>query len=63
MSFITEILKAHRQHYLYTQHNMMQVPLINPELEERFATQIMCTYVEPSIATCVKLELLQSRYL
>ncbi|KAF9462480.1 histone deacetylase clr3 [Collybia nuda] len=40
---IPEILKAHRQHYLYTQHDMMQVPLISPELEQRFSTQIMCT--------------------
>ena len=29
---------------------MMQVPLINPELEERFATQIMCTYVESNLS-------------
>ncbi|KAF8161152.1 histone deacetylase complex protein [Crassisporium funariophilum] len=40
---IPEILKAHRQHYLYTQHEMMQVPLMSPELEERFSSQIMCT--------------------
>ncbi|KAF8070511.1 histone deacetylase complex protein [Lyophyllum atratum] len=40
---IPEILKAHRQHYLYTQHEMMQIPLINAELEKRFSTQIMCT--------------------
>ncbi|KAG5639404.1 hypothetical protein H0H81_002936 [Sphagnurus paluster] len=40
---IPEILKAHRQHYLYTQHDMMQIPLITAELEKRFSTQIMCT--------------------
>ncbi|KAF8973205.1 histone deacetylase complex protein [Flammula alnicola] len=40
---IPEILKAHRQHYLYTNHNMMQVPMMTPELEERFSSQIMCT--------------------
>ncbi|TFK75379.1 histone deacetylase complex protein [Pluteus cervinus] len=40
---IPEILKAHRQHYLYTEHDMMQVPLMNPEQELRFSTQIMCT--------------------
>ncbi|KAG5648501.1 hypothetical protein DXG03_003112 [Asterophora parasitica] len=40
---IPEILKAHRQHYLYTHHDMMQVPLITAELEKRFSTQIMCT--------------------
>ncbi|KAF8806401.1 histone deacetylase complex protein [Phlegmacium glaucopus] len=40
---IPEILKAHRQHYLYTNYDMMQVPMISPELEERFSSQIMCT--------------------
>ncbi|KAG6845885.1 hypothetical protein H0H87_000691 [Tephrocybe sp. NHM501043] len=40
---IPEILKAHRQHYMYTQHDMMQIPLLTPELERRFSTQIMCT--------------------
>ncbi|KIK09100.1 hypothetical protein K443DRAFT_671597 [Laccaria amethystina LaAM-08-1] len=40
---IPEILKAHRQHYLYTQYDMMQVPLISAELEQRFSSQIMCT--------------------
>jgi histone deacetylase 6 len=40
-----EILKAHRQHYLYTQHQMLQVPLMTEELESRFGTQIMCSYV------------------
>ncbi|KAG6916665.1 hypothetical protein DXG01_005889 [Tephrocybe rancida] len=40
---IPEILKAHRQHYLYTQHDMMQIPLMSPELERRFSTQIMCS--------------------
>ncbi|KAG6832626.1 hypothetical protein H0H92_014462 [Tricholoma furcatifolium] len=40
---IPEILKSHRQHYLYTQHDMMQIPLITAELERRFSTQIMCT--------------------
>ncbi|KAG6903029.1 hypothetical protein C0995_007462 [Termitomyces sp. Mi166 len=40
---IPEILKAHRQHYLYTQHDMMQIPLLTSELEKRFSTQISCT--------------------
>lgn len=44
----TEILKAHRQHYLYTQHGMLQVPLMTEELEERFGTQIMCSSVVSS---------------
>lgn len=41
----TEILKAHRQHYLYTKHGMLQIPLMTEELEERFGTQIMCSLV------------------
>lgn len=40
---VTEILKAHRQHYLYSQHEMLQVPLMTEELEQRFGTQIMCS--------------------
>ncbi|EGN99896.1 hypothetical protein SERLA73DRAFT_180181 [Serpula lacrymans var. lacrymans S7.3] len=40
---IPEILKAHRQHYLYSKHNMLQVPLMTAEYEERFGTQVMCT--------------------
>ncbi|TFK25666.1 histone deacetylase clr3 [Coprinopsis marcescibilis] len=40
---IPEILKAHRQHHLYTQYGMMQIPLMTPELEQLFSTQIMCT--------------------
>ncbi|KIM40068.1 hypothetical protein M413DRAFT_446225 [Hebeloma cylindrosporum] len=40
---IPEILKAHRQHYLYTNHEMMQVPMMTPELEGRFSSQVMCT--------------------
>ncbi|KAG5353769.1 hypothetical protein C0989_002552 [Termitomyces sp. Mn162] len=40
---IPEVLKAHRQHYLYTQHDMMQIPLLTPDLERRFSTQISCT--------------------
>ncbi|KAF9475778.1 histone deacetylase complex protein [Pholiota conissans] len=38
-----EILKAHRQHYMYKTHSLMQVPMMTPELEDRFSSQIMCT--------------------
>ncbi|EKM81019.1 hypothetical protein AGABI1DRAFT_127061 [Agaricus bisporus var. burnettii JB137-S8] len=31
---IPEILKAHRQHYLYTEHSMMQIPLLRSEMEQ-----------------------------
>ncbi|KAJ7287455.1 histone deacetylase complex protein [Mycena rebaudengoi] len=37
---VTEILKLHRQYYLYSKHDMMQVPLVNPELETRFSAQM-----------------------
>ncbi|KAG7440019.1 uncharacterized protein BT62DRAFT_1051767 [Guyanagaster necrorhizus] len=40
---IPEILKAHRQHYLYTNYDMMQIPLLSDYLDERFSMQIMCT--------------------
>ncbi|KAK2463227.1 hypothetical protein APHAL10511_004882 [Amanita phalloides] len=40
---ISEILKAHRQHYLFTQHGMLQIPLVSKELEDRFSTQITCS--------------------
>ncbi|KAF9012390.1 histone deacetylase complex protein [Cyathus striatus] len=40
---VQEILKAHRQYYLYTNYEMMQIPLMNQELEQKFSTQIMCT--------------------
>ncbi|KAL0956532.1 hypothetical protein HGRIS_002673 [Hohenbuehelia grisea] len=40
---IPEILKAHRQYYLYTTHQMMQIPLGSPELEERFGAQVVCS--------------------
>lgn len=41
---ILEILKAHRQHYLFTQHGMLQIPLVSKELEDRFSAQITCRY-------------------
>ena len=41
---VSELLKAHRQDYLYREYDMMQVPL-KTELEEKFGAQVMCTYV------------------
>ncbi|KAH7927131.1 Arginase/deacetylase [Leucogyrophana mollusca] len=38
-----QILKAHRQHHLYTQYEMLQVPLMTQAFEERFGSQVMCT--------------------
>ncbi|PFH51540.1 hypothetical protein AMATHDRAFT_142294 [Amanita thiersii Skay4041] len=40
---IPDILKAHRQHYLFTQHGMLQIPLINKDLEDRFSSQVTCS--------------------
>ncbi|KAF7361827.1 Histone deacetylase clr3 [Mycena venus] len=40
---VPEILKLHRQYYLYSKHDMMQVPLVGAELEQRFSAQVMCT--------------------
>ena len=39
---IPEILKGHRQHFLYSQYKMLQVPLM-PAYEERYGSQVMCT--------------------
>jgi hypothetical protein len=43
--FLAEILKGHRQHFLYTQYQMLQVPLMTKMFEERFGSQVMCTCV------------------
>ncbi|CAA7259140.1 unnamed protein product [Cyclocybe aegerita] len=40
---IPEILKEHRQHYMYKNHDMMQVPMMSTYMEERFQSQVMCT--------------------
>ncbi|KAK0195519.1 histone deacetylase complex protein [Armillaria mellea] len=40
---IPEILKAHRQHYLFTNYDMMQIPLLSDYLDDRFSMQIICT--------------------
>ncbi|KAF5372924.1 hypothetical protein D9758_001743 [Tetrapyrgos nigripes] len=32
-----------RQHYMYTTHNMMQIPLLGEDMEKRFSDQVMCT--------------------
>jgi hypothetical protein len=41
--FDAEILKAHRQHHLYSEHRMFQIPLLLDEDESRFGAQVMCT--------------------
>ncbi|KAI9061652.1 histone deacetylase complex protein [Trametes sanguinea] len=40
---IPELLKAHRQHYLYQTHGMLEVPLLSQALVDRFSAQVACT--------------------
>ncbi|KAF9529381.1 histone deacetylase clr3 [Crepidotus variabilis] len=40
---LPDILKKHRQYYLSKEHDMMQIPLLTPDQEDRFATQVMCS--------------------
>ncbi|KAK7034374.1 hypothetical protein R3P38DRAFT_2426742, partial [Favolaschia claudopus] len=35
-----EILKLHRQHYMYSEHGMKEVPLLSAELQQRFSGQV-----------------------
>lgn len=38
-----ELLKAHRQDYLFRTHGMVEVPLMSEALIQRFSTQVTCT--------------------
>ncbi|KAI0930403.1 hypothetical protein AcV5_007127 [Taiwanofungus camphoratus] len=40
---IPELLKAHRQDYLFRTHGMVEVPLMSEALIQRFSTQVTCT--------------------
>ncbi|THH28655.1 hypothetical protein EUX98_g5539 [Antrodiella citrinella] len=40
---IPELLKAHRQDYLFREHDMLVVPFATPELEAKFSSQVTCT--------------------
>ncbi|KZT72053.1 Arginase/deacetylase [Daedalea quercina L-15889] len=40
---IPELLKAHRQDYLFRTHKMLEIPLITEGLIDRFSTQVACT--------------------
>ncbi|EKM54390.1 uncharacterized protein PHACADRAFT_196818 [Phanerochaete carnosa HHB-10118-sp] len=40
---IPELLKAHRQNYLFKTHKMLQVPFVTQELTDRFFSQVTCT--------------------
>ena len=38
-----ELLKAHRQDYMYKEFDMLEVPLMHDDVRERFSAQIMCS--------------------
>ncbi|KAL1942417.1 hypothetical protein VTO73DRAFT_6019 [Trametes versicolor] len=40
---LPELLKAHRQDYLFRTHGMLEVPLMSAPLIERFNAQVSCT--------------------
>ncbi|TBU50538.1 histone deacetylase complex protein [Dichomitus squalens] len=40
---LPEMLKSHRQDYLFRVHRMVEVPLMNQALIERFSAQVACT--------------------
>ncbi|KAI0829722.1 histone deacetylase complex protein [Trametes gibbosa] len=40
---LPELLKVHHQEYLFRTHGMLEVPLMNSALVERFNTQVACT--------------------
>jgi hypothetical protein len=41
----TELLKAHRQDYMYQNFDMLEVPLMHDDVREKFSAQIMCSWV------------------
>ncbi|KAA1470143.1 histone deacetylase complex protein [Dentipellis sp. KUC8613] len=40
---IPELLKAHRQEYMYREYEMLEVPLLHEDHQDKFSSQIMCT--------------------
>ncbi|KAF8271520.1 histone deacetylase complex protein [Lactarius quietus] len=38
-----EILKAHRQDYMYSTFGMLEVPLMHDDVREKFSAQVMCS--------------------
>lgn len=43
MTVFAEILKAHRQDYMYTTFGMLEVPLMHDDVREKFSAQVMCS--------------------
>ncbi|KAH9968413.1 histone deacetylase complex protein [Lactifluus volemus] len=40
---VPELLKAHRQDYMYRNFDMLEVPLMHDDVREKFSAQIMCS--------------------
>jgi histone deacetylase 6 len=40
---LAELLKAHRQDYMYRNFEMLEVPLMHDDVREKFSAQIMCS--------------------
>lgn len=40
---VPELLKAHRQDYMYQKFDMLEVPLMHDDVREKFSAQIMCS--------------------
>ena len=38
-----ELLKQHRRNYLFTTYKMVEVPLLDQEVEDRYQEQVLCT--------------------
>ena len=43
LNVFADILKAHRQDYMYTNFDMFEVPLMHDDIREKFSAQVMCS--------------------
>jgi histone deacetylase 6 len=43
INVFAEILKAHRQDYMYSTFGMLEVPLMHDDVREKFSAQVMCS--------------------
>jgi hypothetical protein len=43
LNVLPELLKAHRQDYMYRNFDMLEVPLMHDDVREKFSAQIMCS--------------------
>jgi histone deacetylase 6 len=44
ITVFAEILKAHRQDYMYSTFGMLEVPLMHDDVREKFSAQVMCSW-------------------